>query len=260
MNLMFLDECYSDQVRSDSTFISSMTAVILGAGKYNSVREGFYRILKPFIIPEDNTIDLMPPELHGHALLRDEPDEDDRKKLDTFHQVVDLVIENQLDVYRVGYYITPEFQTTFKSDKRGTSLCWFGITTVTQAVYENEQLIAIMDGFDKETVRKMSLMIRDCDIMRSAERGDSISLKNSENIIGEVFYADSRYSVMIQIVDIIAYLRNVNDLSEEGRKFSSFKQKVLAQAKRLDSAMKYDEVVELNKDRVDRLTGARTTF
>ena len=258
MNLMFVDECYSDQVRSDSTFISSMTAVILRADKYNSVRAGFYRILKPFIMPKDNTINLMPPELHGHALLRDEPDDDDRKKIDTFHQLVDLVIENQLAVYRVGYYITPEFQTTFKGDERGTSLCWSGITAVTQPEHENEQLIAIMDGFDKETVRKMSLMIRNCDIMRSAELGDSTSLKNSENILGEVFYADSRYCVMIQIVDIVAYLRNVNDLSEEGRKFSRFKQKVLAEAKRLDSVMKYDAVVELNKIRVDRLTGART--
>ncbi|MDH4080363.1 MAG: DUF3800 domain-containing protein [Nitrospira sp.] len=258
MNLMFLDECYSGPVRSDSTFISSMTAVILRADKYNSVRAGFYSILKPFIIPKENTINLMPPELHGRNLLRDEPDGDDRNKLNVFRQVVDLVIESKLDVYRVGYYITPEHKTTFKGDERGTSLCWFGISAVTQPVYENEQLIVIMDGFEKKTVEKMSLMIRGCDIMRSAERGAAISLKNTENIIGEVFYADSRYSVMIQIVDIVAYLRNVNDLSEEGRTFSSFKKKVLAEAKRLDSVMKYDEVVEFNKMRVNRLTGART--
>lgn len=255
MNLMFLDECYSAPVRSDSTFISSMTAVIIRADKYNSVRAGFYGILKPFIIPTDNTINLMPPELHGNALLRDEPDDDDRKKLSAFHQVVDLVIENQLDVYRVGYYITPEFKTTFQTDERGVSMCWLGITAVTQPAYENEQLIAIMDGFNKETVGKMSSMIRGCDIIRSAGSGDSISLKNTENIIGEVFFADSRYSVMIQIVDIVAYLRNVNDLSMEGWKFSSFKEKVLAEAKRLDSVMKHDEVIELNKIRINRLTG-----
>ena len=176
MNLMFLDECYSEQVRPDSTFISSMTAVIIRADEYNSVRAGFYSILKPFIIPEDKTINLMPPELHGRDLLRDEPDEDDRKKLDTYHQVVDGTVQ-PLDVYRVGYYITPEYKTTFKGDERGTSQCWFAITTVTQPVYENELLIAIMDGFDTETVRKMSLMIRDCDIMRSADLGDSISRK-----------------------------------------------------------------------------------
>ncbi len=259
MNLMFLDECRSPKLRSGSIFISSMTAVILRADSYKSVRAGFYDILKPFIIPEDNTIDLMPPELHGQDLLRDEPDDDDQNKLNVFHKVVDLVIENQLDIYRVGYYITPEFETTYKSDKYGTSLCWFGITAVTQPAYENEQLIAIMDGFEKKTVEKMSSMIRNLDIMRSAERGDSLSLKNTENMIGEVFYADSRYSVMIQIVDIVAYLRNVNDLSEEGWPFSSFKEKVLAEAKRLGSVMKYDQVVEINKIRVNRLTGARTT-
>jgi len=116
MNLMFLDECYSERVRADSTFISSMTAVIVPADKYNSVRTGFYRILKPFIVPSDNTINLMPPELHGHSLLRDEPDEDDRKKLGAFHQIVDLVTENQLDVYRVGYYITSEYRASFRGD------------------------------------------------------------------------------------------------------------------------------------------------
>jgi len=121
-------------------------------------------------------------------------------------------------------------------------------------------LIAIMDGFDKETVRKMSLMIRNCDIMRSAGSANAISFKNTENIIGEVFYADSQYSVMIQVTDIVAYLRNVNDLSQEGWKFSSFKEKVLAEAKRLDSVMKCDEVTELNKIRVNRLTGERTTI
>jgi hypothetical protein len=232
-----------------------MTAVIIRADKYNSIRAGFYGILKPYISPKDNTINLMPPEIHGQALLPDEPND---RKLHTFQQVVDLVIENQLDVYRVGYYITPEFQTTYKDDKRGTSFCWFAITAVTQPVYEKEQLITIMDGFDNKTVGKMSLMIRNCDIMRSAGRGGSLSLKNTENMIGEVFYADSRYSVMIQIVDIVAYLRNVNDLSEEGWPITSFKEKVLAEAKRLDSVMKYDEVVELNRIRVNRLTGART--
>lgn len=256
MNLMFLDDSYSPKLRSDSTFISSMTAVIIPADKYNSIRAGFYGILKPYISPKDNTINLMPPEIHGQALLPDEPNE---RKLHTFQQIVDLVIENQLDVYRVGYYITPEFQTTYKDDERGTSFCWLGITAVTQPAYKNEQLIAIMDGFDKKTVGKMSLMISHCDIMRSAGRGGSISLNNTENIIGEVFYADSRYSVMIQIVDIVAYLRNVNDQSEEGWTFSSFKEKVLAEAKRLDSVMKHDEVVELNKIRVNRLTSARTT-
>ena len=59
-------------------------------------------------------------------------------------------------------------------------------------------------------------------------------------------------------MDVVAYLRNINDLSEEGWRFSGFKQKVLAEGKRLGSVMKYDTVVELNKIRVDRLTGART--
>jgi hypothetical protein len=255
MNLMFLDECYCWKVRSDSTFISSMTAVIVPANKYNLVRTAFYDILKPFINPETHTVNLVPPELHGSTLLKDEPDADDQVRFTVFHQIVDLIVQNKLDIYRVGYYITPEYQVTFKGDEQGTSICWLGILEVTQPLYQDEQLIPIMDGFNDDTVRKMSLMVRECDIMRSAGLGDSVSLMNTSNIIGEVFYADSRYSALIQVVDVISYLRHVNDLSQEGKSFSSFKNGVLVEAKRLDSMMKHDTAIEMNRICVNRLTG-----
>ena len=234
MNLMFLDESKSEKVRQSSAYIASMTALIVPAKKYNSVQTAFYDILKPFIQPEENTINLSPPELHGRALLKDLPEADDTMRLQIWHKIVNLVIENQLDIYRVGYYITPEFLSLVKGDRNGISSCWFRITEVTQPVYQEEQLIVIMDGFNKDAVHKMSGMIRSCDIVRSVGSEDHLSLQNTENLIGEVFYADSQYSAMIQIVDNISYLRQVNDLSQEGHNFSEFKQKVLAEAKRLD--------------------------
>ena len=90
MNLMFLDECYSDEVRKDSTFISSMTAVIVPDNKYNLIRIAFCDILKPFINPKPNTVNLTPPELHGSNLLKDESDADAPMRIKVFRQIVDL--------------------------------------------------------------------------------------------------------------------------------------------------------------------------
>jgi len=255
MNFVFVDESYSEPVREDGTFISSMTSLVVPLAAYNAVRVAFYKVLEPFILPKEHTINFMPPELHGAEMLKDQPDDDDRKKLSAFNQIVNLVLDHKLDVYRVAYYITPEWKAMMKGDEVGTSMCWFSTAVVTQPVYENTETAFIMDGFNDETVKKMSIMLRECDIMRAVEKEHGLSLKNTKNIIGEVFYADSRYSAMIQVVDVVSYLRNVNDLSQEGWGFSDFKNEVLAEGKRLDTRMQYDDVVEMNRKRVDRLTG-----
>jgi hypothetical protein len=53
------------------------------------------------------------------------------------------------------------------------------------------------------------------DLMRAAGMDKIMSIKNTENILGEVFYSDSKYSVFTQMVDIVAYLRNVTDCARK---------------------------------------------
>ncbi len=46
--------------------------------------------------------------------------------------------------------------------------CWLGILNTLRSKIENEMVIPVMDGFDKNMVRKFSQLVKGMDIMRAA--------------------------------------------------------------------------------------------
>jgi hypothetical protein len=99
VNLLFMDESCSESIDNQNTVISSLTGVLVPTHKYAELRTKFYDLLEWSIKPEPNVINMAVPELHGRELL---PGEDDEKKLNILDRVVDLVVGNHLEIYRVG--------------------------------------------------------------------------------------------------------------------------------------------------------------
>jgi hypothetical protein len=214
-----MDESCSGHIDNKKTVISSLTGIMVPIHRYAELRTKFYDLLEWSITPETNTINLHVPELHGSKLL---PDEDDEKKLNILEGVVDLVVKNQLEIYRGGYYITNTIRKHFKGDEEMLGGLWCGILNTLKPKIEKEMIIPVMDGFNKSRVRKFSQLVKSMDVMRAAGYGQSISIKHSENILGEVFYADSQYSIFIQVVDLVSWLRQLSDISREGKELTPY--------------------------------------
>lgn len=236
--LLFVDDCYD----REHTKVASLTAVAVPLSEYPRVRAAFHKLLEPHIVPRPNTINVNPPEVHGADLL---PGSDDETKIALVAGIVELVRRSRLQVYRVGYRLTDELLRTFRSEDRpGMGLCWFGILSVCQALFASDVVIPILDSADKHHVPTYSQPVRFLDIMRPAGQGRSISIQNSQNL-AEVLYADSRFASLIQLTDIISYLRHIVDWNASGLEVGAFKKKLVPLAQSLEPAIVYEEVIDM---------------
>jgi len=242
INFLFMDESISEAIDDKNTTISSLTGVLVPIHKYDDIRNEFYELLEWSIKPETNTINIHTPELHGREFL---PDEDDSKKIEMLEGVVNLVVSNKLEIYRGGYYITNPLREANKGDENMTSIIWFGLLRALSSKLKKEMIIPVMDGFDNNMVRKFSQLVKQLDVMRSIGHDKNLSVDHSKNILGEVFYADSNHSVFTQVVDLISWLRQLSDVSSEGKNLTKYKQSLLPLSKVLDPIVIYDDIVEM---------------
>ena len=170
--------------------------------------------------------------------------------------IINVPVNIGFHIYRIGYYITPQFRKLFAADSKALGICWISLLSIIQDEFRNSLLIPVMDGLNQDCVDKFSGMMQGFNIASAAGFKDSISISNTDNIIGEVFFADSKYSILTQIVDIISYLRCVNDQFCENNVFSPFKTDLHACNKNLVSQIRFEHIVELNEKVVNRLDGS----
>ena len=238
-----------DDSFSEDTRISSITGVLVPFNLYAETRSKFYEIVprEEGILPDGKKfINIQPPELHGSDFLTNFPDADDSLRFKTFDGIVDLINSQQLEIYRVGYYITEDVKSLFdkfSSDPKLQGLCWFSIISILESKLADEIIVPVMDGFSPSSVRAFSEIVKNMDFMRAAGWENIMSLKNTENIFGEVLYSDSKYSIFIQIADLVSYLRHVADFSREGLELTSFKQQLLHISEKLSPSIEVENII-----------------
>ena len=239
-NLLFMDECYSEPVDNVGTTISSITGLLLPIEEYDDLLKRFYALLRWKTNPEPNVYQFAP-ELHGREFL---PEEDDERKFKVLEGVVDLINDSGVRIYRVGFYVTKAGRKRMAhfGDPKMIGLCWFELLYALQSVFQDDLLIPVMDGLDAEIVRKFSQPVKSLDEFRTLGLEGSLSIKNSRNLIGEVFFADSKYSVFTQLADLASYLRNVSDRSREGKVLTPFKKQLLSLSDKLAPSIELDEI------------------
>jgi hypothetical protein len=238
---LYLDETYNEEV---SPSVAALTGILLTTQKSVRIRNRIYDTVISKAAIEPNTI-IAPPELHFSNFLRDYPDE---VKYYVMNKLVDIVLEEEVAVYRVGYYLTEELLRIFSTNS--ISVCWFGIMSVIQPALEHNTVVPVLDvGFDpgfQPIASIFSMPVKEMDMMRSYGLGESVSISNSHNLL-DVLYADSRFSTLIQLVDVIAGLRRLSEtVRETGKEFESeYNQQLYNISKRLDPAMIYEDVIRM---------------
>ena len=251
---LFMDESTSPKIRYDGTVITSLTGIVLSPEQCIAVRDSFLATIRPLFINKNGIkINLRVPEIHGSKML---PNEDDVQRLRIFEAFARFPTQEQFPIYRAAYYVTPEFLKMFppKHYNMAIDLCWSSILSNVLIDFENCFLVPVMDTQDHpEKIEVFSGLVQSLSALRTAGlEWPSISIKNSQNIIGEVFFADSRFSALTEVVDVISYLRCINDQKEENLSFSDFKQNIYACNTHMTEQIRCDYLVEMNKMVVDR--------
>lgn len=254
VNLLFVDDSYSDHTK-----ISSLTGVLIPVHKYNALRTQYYQILEWIIKPNENTFNLNPPELHASKLFKGMPGIDDKQKLKTFNDIVDFVNSNGIEVYRSGVYVTDEVTKNFTPDPEMYSFNFDNLIRLLKDKLSNEMIIPVMDKLP-ETNKKFTYKDKDydyslgsmisgsrmaTDILRETGGAKLLTIKNTENVLGEVFYADSKYAIFIQIADMIAYLLHILDFSQINEINTDFKSKLLEIALKINQKLINSTIIAL---------------
>jgi hypothetical protein len=144
---------FIDDTHHPKTKLYSLTGVFVPVSQYRAVRDDFYAILKPFIQPEPNVVNLQPPELHGSALLHDRPDSE---KLRVLQQIVDIVNRHSLRCLRVDLVDGLDLRRMAGMAKGVNpedviyGVCWGEFVWQLQDALESSMLVPIMDTFRME--------------------------------------------------------------------------------------------------------------
>lgn len=230
---LFMDESINEE-----SF--ALTGLVVPLKEYARIRDTFYHELKPFLIEPNPSaaIYASPLELKGSSLL---PWLEDDQKVEAVHKVVDLTVSNGLRIYRVGSRAKREFQRIFPNGHADmVSVCWVYMTRAIADLLRQGLVIPVMDLGCPRQGSRMARFVASMNAARQTKLRESISVPHSENL-GELLFADSESSSMTQLVDLIAWLRNVSDKAICDGNLSEFKQRMLPLAKQLDGCMVYEE-------------------
>jgi len=247
---LFLDECYSPPLTNQiDTTITSISGLLVPIEDYPKIRDCYHKKINWSIKSGNKIINTLPPVPHGSNML---PEESEERRLQCYNDMVDLAVDFDMSLFRVGYFVTPELINNLPSiDKKYLDLCWSGMLFVLQPYFKNDLIFPIFELANKDVfIKSISQPIKLMGALRETVVCNSISIENSENL-AEPFYASKNYSVITSIIDTISYLLMKSDLVKLGKEPTAFEEKLLKISSKIK--MTYDEIktMELLKDRKD---------
>ena len=226
---LFLDDSYNE-----STKFSSLTGILIPLDKFEIIRNDFYtRILNQFIILE-KSFNLHPPIIHAKELLKGTLFEnDDKKKIEIFQAVKDIVNDNSIQITRVCWSKKSDVSLFKHMDDRLMKLIFPKFIELIDEHLRNVKIIPIMDGLDTRVSKIFSEFMKALEISGRILNENSLTIKNSNNIYGEVFYANSKFSIFTQLVDLVSYMLHCIDYKKFEKNYGDFKIQIIDTAEKI---------------------------
>jgi hypothetical protein len=247
VNLKFL---FMDESHHDPSRITTLTGLLIPSDVYPSIRDEFYDILITTLLPKsEKEIGLgQLPELHANELLNNFPDSSDEMRFRLLNKLVQLVASQNIHIYRYGVFMNKASKQSIATygPQFLISICWFNLIAMLESELAENMIIPVMDGFDPKMVGSFAYAIKSLDSIRRFVDAKNLFLQHTENILGEVFYADSQYSIFIQLADIISYLRLTNDLVTRGTNLTEYKNSLHEISKQIPANLLHEATQEFN--------------
>lgn len=238
MQFLFMDEATSEPIPGVGR-LAIVTGVVIPLSQYGPARTRFYTDFGDRRTANGITVDLAPLELHGRRLLPGAPDDE---KIAALNKVTDIALDLDFAIYRFGYVDSASLRATFNSDDVALGLSWLDLLFAVQCELRKGPLMPIADGGNPRLAEHMTRSVRNMDVLREGGHGPNLSIRDTENIIGEVFFGDSKYSAFVQVADIVSYLLLQRDMRRLGWPTTPFKERVLSVADRLIPAIRSERI------------------
>jgi hypothetical protein len=237
MRLLFIDESTVELPDSRDRLVA-LTSVLVPAAGYDSARTLFYRAFaqsrnwggrvittrdgRQVQVADGTQVREPPPELHGVKLLDGASDDE---KIDAYGAAVRLVGDGGLTIYRVCLRFKQAPLRKIPTDVARYLECWSWLQELLTPVLEQEFVVPIWDAGNAGIQEQVPELMRLRDHFRAL--GLHAGLPDpTTNLLGEVFFADSRNSVFIQIADLISYILMARDKLRNGWAPSTWIQRV----------------------------------
>ena len=153
--------------------------------------------------------------------------------------LVDTIVARRLPIYRVGCRRTARFRKAFTTADDQISVCWAYMTHAIQDLLADALVFPVMDMARPKARSTLSRFVTAMNALRGSGDRDRISVRHNRNL-AEILFADSEFSVMTQLVDLVCWLRGVSDLHAAGETLGSLKTSMLPLARRLDTCMQFE--------------------
>lgn len=115
-----MDESFCKRVGPSD--VAVLTGLLFPESAYKSFRARYHKLLHTVLPSEENTVEPVP-TVHAVELFKDRPATDEQR-LEFLNGLVDLVLELHIDIFRVGYWVTPEALRLFGSQSDLLGLCF----------------------------------------------------------------------------------------------------------------------------------------
>ena len=246
MSFLFLDECSYEKLD-----LMALTGVLVPVERYNAVRDAICQIVWDVLRPPPNEVPARL-ELHGNELLSQLIDRDretlDNDRLAVLQEIVRIVNENRLHVFRIAYLNRKEIAARMTKDPNLYALNAFNMLVSLDRVLATRLVVPVMDGIpgsagdakpppriDPVMIRAFAGSIR---WIHHARRHPSvsagISINNAENL-AEAVFADSAHSTLLQLTDLISHLLLQLERQElEPNEPSEYRKRVIGVAQGFD--------------------------
>jgi hypothetical protein len=239
--LLFIDETDCSE-----TDVFSLVGLVVPIDKADDIRLRFHRFMRELEGVPDRTIS-PPPELHGWDMLRRPRDAawaTDEHRVRAFAHIVEIVNALRLQVVRVAYYKAslPEALRDMPAKRALYSLCFGSLQQMVGPLLAESFVIPVMDGLNKNIVDPVAMSQPLHHAFRASPvySEGAISIPSVENLMDPVF-VDSRYSAIMQVADVTAYLLHVLDQARErqrsGKAPTDFKRTLASVAHTLDPTL-----------------------
>jgi hypothetical protein len=235
-----------DETECRETDVFALVALVVPIEKVDTIRLGLHRFMRELEGVPDRTIS-PPPELHGSKMLGDVAWATEAHRIKCFAHVVEVVNQLRIEVLRAAYYnkslepLRKGFEPAAREKLyRGFrySACFGGLERSVGSLLAESYVIPVMDGLDDKIAFPVGGSKPILHAMRAAPgyAEGQISIANVQNLLDPVF-VDSRYSSIMQVADVTAYLPHMLDWERLTLPMSDFKASVAGVANTLDASL-----------------------
>lgn len=256
---------FIDESKSTETQIASLTCILVTQNQIFKVRNDLFIIYEKVIkkMNEGNaqSVIMMPPEFHGSTFLRTSKKSeeefykhiDDDFRLEIIEDIIKVVNDNDLSIYRIGNTHADKMVNDFGFDSNLYAELYLQLTALMNSYAEDYFIIPVMDYIQDTKLKFISPYVWNCMVYNHLYKDltvdNPICSSNGKNFLINTVFANSSEHEIIQLVDIISYVLQKNDIDKIRKDLSPFSKSIVEIYKVIRKELLHDTIITIKSYR-----------